>query len=76
MGPERGKQHQQGQYSHPLGDDAKPRGKPAEPVPAPPSLAEQEAQKTIETEGDEGRRQGIDLRRLGLQGELDGEQQQ
>ena len=53
VGPDSRDQDQQGQQPHPLGDDAEPGGKPAEPVPAPPATTEEEAQKTIETEGDE-----------------------
>ena len=76
MGPDSRDQDQHGQDPHPLGDDAKAGGEPAEPVPAPAPLTEQETDETVDAEGDEEGHQGVDLRRLGLQGELDGEQQQ
>ena len=76
MGPDSRDQDQHGQDPHPLGDDAKAGGEPAEPVPAPTATTEQEADEAIDPEGDEEGDQRIDLRRLGLQGELDRKEQQ
>ncbi len=68
-------QHQQRDDAHTLGDHAQAGGKPAQRPPAPGRAHQQMAQQSVIGQGDPEHHQRVDLRLLGLEGEVQRKQQ-
>ncbi len=74
-GDRRRQDHQQREHAHALGDDPDAGEEPAGPPPAPGRPQQQVAQQPVVGQRDEQHHQRVDLRLLGLEGELQREQQ-